>query len=87
MDEKKDATLDSDRSRLLYECTRLDCEYEIVRCLSDKLKKHGRLASAEYVDEAEQHLLKAVHSLKSGLKWIESVDHNEQMKMVFTDRD
>lgn len=87
MDEKKDITLDFDRSRLLYEYTRLDCEYEIVRCLSEELEKHRRLVSAEYVDEAKQHLLKAVYSLKSGLKWIESVDHNEQMEMVFTDRD
>ena len=74
-------TRDIDRSQLMYEHHRLDCEFDIVQCLGEELKKHGRYVSAEYIDEAKQHLMQAVFSIKNALKWADTVAHHEQIKM------
>ena len=77
----QDDTKNIDQSQLIYEHHRLDNELEIVRGLASELKKHGRYISSEYVDEAKQHLMQAIISIKTGLDWIDTVANHEQMKL------
>lgn len=77
----RDNTKDIDQSQLIYEHYRLDSELEIIQDLSSELKKHGRFIASEYVDEAKQHLVHAILSIKNGLKWIDTVAYHEQLKI------
>lgn len=73
--------MDDLKTALVIEYQRLDLEYEVIRGIVSELKQKGKICEADDVEQALQHVCKAILLIKKSWKFLPDKPAGEQIKM------